>query len=396
VPGGDARSLSQDAQEALRIRGVRMLEAGFSQVEVAEALGVGERQVRRWQKRFRQGGWKALAKRRRGRRPGEQEALSAAQQQQIVAAIRSQNPDQLRIGALLWTRSSVRELIERDCGVLLEVGTVGRYLRRWGFTLKRPTRRALEADPVVVEAWLSDVYPQIKAQARKDGGVILWQDESGLRLDRLVAKQGYAPRGQRAIAPATGSRQGVNMISALANSGELRFSVFEGRFTARVFIDFLERLIRSIPGRKIHLICTTTPPITPSSSRPGSLSAPIGSSCTSSPPTAPSSTPTSSSTRTSSATCARSIPSRPTSRRCGQSSPASSTAANANHRSSVRTSGKHQSATPPRNPGLFAAHRDIARAEEPLAALVDVLVVLVPADAGPAAGGVGDPRRVQH
>ncbi len=232
-----------------------MLEEGWTQTQVAEALGVGERQVRRWQKRFRRGGWKALAKRRRGRRPGEQEALTASQQQRIVEAIRSQNPDQLRIPALLWTRSSVQELIERECSVRLEVGTVGRYLRRWGFTLKRPTRRALEADPVVVEAWLADVYPKIKAQARRDGGVILWQDESGLRLDRLVAKQGYAPRGQRAIAPSTGNRQGVNMISALANSGELRFSIFEGRFTAQVFIEFLDRLIRSIPDRKIHLVC---------------------------------------------------------------------------------------------------------------------------------------------
>lgn len=237
------------------MRGVKMLEAGFTQVEVADALGVGERQVRRWQKRFRRGGWRALEKRRRGRRPGEQEALSASQQQRLVEAIRSKHPDQLRIPALLWTRSSVQELIERECGVLLEIGTVGRYLRRWGFTLKRPTRRALEADPVVVEAWLEQVYPQIKAQAKRDGGVILWQDESGLRLDRLTAKQGYAPRGQRAVAPSTGNRQGVNMISALANSGELRFSVFEGRFTGQVFIDFLDRLVRSIPGRKIHLIC---------------------------------------------------------------------------------------------------------------------------------------------
>lgn len=252
---GDARSLSQDAQEALRVRGVRLLEEGWTQVQVAEALGVGERQVRRWQKRFRRGGWKALAKRRRGRRPGEQEALSAAQQRQIVEAIRSKHPDQLRIPALLWTRSSVQELIEQWFGVRLEVGTVGRYLRRWGFTLKRPTRRALEADPVVVEAWLQEVYPRIRAQAKRDGGVILWQDESGLRLDRLVAKQGYAPRGQRAIAPSTGNRQGVNMISALANSGELRFSIFEGRFTGKVFIEFLDRLVRSIPGRKIHLIC---------------------------------------------------------------------------------------------------------------------------------------------
>jgi transposase len=255
VAEGDARSLSQDAQEALRVRGVKMLEAGWTQVQVAEALGVGERQVRRWRVRFRRGGWEALAKGRRGRRPGEQEALSAAEQQRIVEAIRSKHPDQLRIEALLWTRGSVQDLIERWCGVRLEVGTVGRYLRRWGFTLKRPTRRALEADPVVVEAWFSDVYPKIKAKARKDGGVILWQDESGLRLDRLVAKQGYAPRGQRAVAPSTGNRQAINMISALANSGELRFSIFEGRFTGQVFVEFLDRLIRSIPHRKIHLIC---------------------------------------------------------------------------------------------------------------------------------------------
>ena len=173
--------------------------------------------------------------------------------------------------------------------MLLEVGTVGRYLRRWGCTLKRPTRRALQADPVVVEACLSDVYPRVKAKARRDGGVILWQDESGLRLDRLVAKQGYAPRGQRAIAPATGNRQGVNMISALANSGELRFSIFKGRFTAHVFVEFLDRLIRSILGPQDPSdLRQTTPPITPSSPRSGSLSSPIGSSCTSCLPTAPS------------------------------------------------------------------------------------------------------------
>jgi len=251
----DARALSQDAQEALRIRGVKMLEAGFTQVQVAQALGVGERQVRRWQKRFRRGGWKALEKRTRGRRPGEQEALTAAQQQRIVEAIRSKNPDQLRIPALLWTRSSVQDLIERWCGVRLEVGTVGRYLRRWGFTLKRPTRRALEADPVVVEAWLSDAYPKLKERARREGALILWQDESGVRLQHLTPIAGYAPRGERAIARTSGKRISQNMISALSNGGQLHFSLFEGRFTATVFIEFLDRLIRSYPRRKVFLIC---------------------------------------------------------------------------------------------------------------------------------------------
>lgn len=252
---GDARSLSQDAQEALRVRGVKLLEQGWTQAAVAEALGVGERQVRRWQKRFRKGGWKALAKRKRGRSSQSQMLLCAAQQTKLVAAIKSRHPDQLRIPALLWTRSAVRELIERECGVRLDLSSVGRYLARWGFTLKRPSKRALEADPVVVEAWLSDVYPKLKARAAKEQGLILWQDESGVQLRHLVPLAGYAPRGQRAIAKLSGKRISQNMISALANSGQLHFSIYEGRFTAKLFIAFLERLIGSYPERKIFLVC---------------------------------------------------------------------------------------------------------------------------------------------
>ncbi|MCA1679249.1 MAG: IS630 family transposase [Actinobacteria bacterium] len=255
MAGGDARSLSQDAQEALRVRAVRLVvEQGWSQVEAAEAVGVGERQMRRWMKRFRRGGWEALEKRRRGRSAQSQMVLSAAQQARLVEAIKSRCPDQLRIPGLLWTRSAVRDLIERECSVRLDLSTVGRYLRRWGFTLKRPVKRALEADPVVVEAWLEQVYPQIKARARAERGLILWQDESGVRLAQLTPKAGYAPRGQRAVARVSGKRTGQNMISAIANSGELSFSLFEGRFTAKVFIEFLDRLIRTHPDRKIFLI----------------------------------------------------------------------------------------------------------------------------------------------
>jgi len=253
---GDARSLPQDAQEVLRVRGVKMLvDDGLTQVEVAGLLGVSERAVRAWARRYRRGGWKALQKRPRGRDSESQMLLSAAQQARLVDAIRSRCPDQLRIPGLLWTRSAVGELIERQCGVRLDPSTVGRYLRRWGFTLKRPVKRALEADPVVVEAWLSEVYPQVKARAARERGLILWQDESGVRLQQLVPKAGYAPRGTRAVATVSGKRIGLNMISALANGGQLNFQIFEGKFTAKLFIGFLQRLIGQNPGRKIFLIC---------------------------------------------------------------------------------------------------------------------------------------------
>jgi transposase len=247
--------LSQDAQEALRVRGVKLLLEGWTQAGVAEVLGVHERQVRRWLKRFRRGGWKAMEKQKRGRAAEAQMVLTAAEQERLVKLIKGCFPDQLRIPGLLWTRSAVAELIECECSVLLDLSTVGRYLRRWGFTLKRPVKHALEADPVVIEAWLSEVYPQLKARARREQGLILWQDESGVRLHHLTPKAGYAPRGERAVARTSGKRIGVNMISALANSGQLHFSLFDGRFTAAVFIEFLNRLIGQHPDHKLFLIC---------------------------------------------------------------------------------------------------------------------------------------------
>jgi transposase len=251
----DVRTLGQDGQETLRVRGVKLLQEGWTQAQVGEALGVSERVVQRWQKRFRRGGWKAVYKRKRGRDSESQMVLSAAQQSKLVKMIKSCHPDQLRIPALLWTRSAVQELIERECSVKVELSTVGRYLARWGFTLKRPSKRALEADPVVVEAWLADVYPKIKQRAAQENGLILWQDESGVQLRHLSPQAGYAPRGQRAIAKLSGKRISANMISALSNGGQLHFSIFEGRFTGKLFIGFLDRLIRSYPGRKIFLIC---------------------------------------------------------------------------------------------------------------------------------------------
>jgi transposase len=255
VPDADARSLSQDAQEAVRVRGVRLVvEQGWSQVEVAEALGVSDRVVRRWMKRYRRGGWAALAKRRRGRRAGDQQALSAAAQSRIAGLIGGHCPDQLRIPGLLWTRSAVQALIEREAGVRLEISTVGRYLRAWGFTLKKPSKRALEQDPVVVQAWLEDVYPALVRKAKAEGALILWGDESGIRMHDLVPQAGYAPRGRRAVARIGARKAGANMISAIANGGQMSFRVFEGRFTADVFIDFLARLIKTHEGRKVYLV----------------------------------------------------------------------------------------------------------------------------------------------
>jgi transposase len=250
---GDTRSLPAAAQAALRSRAVRAVLDGMTQTQAARVFGVHHNAVNQWVKRYRQGGWEGLAERRRGRRPGEQAALSEPQQQEVIALVRESTPDQLGLAGFLWTREAVAELIARRYGVRLARTTMGAYLRGWGFSPQKPQRRALEQNPAAVARWLAETYPAIRALAKREGGVVLWLDEMGVRSD-AAAGRSWAPVGQTPVIKGTGKRFRVNMISAISNQGLLRFRLFTGSFTGAVFIDFLGRLLRDCGGRKVHLI----------------------------------------------------------------------------------------------------------------------------------------------
>ncbi|PSP30410.1 MAG: hypothetical protein BRC59_03515 [Cyanobacteria bacterium SW_4_48_29] len=79
----------------------------------------------------------------------------------------------------------------------------------------------------------------------------------GLRSDHQTGTC-WAPKGQTPVLETTGQRFGCNLISTLTNYGTLRFQVFEGSFTTEVFLDFLRRLVRSVP-RKVFLIVDRHP-----------------------------------------------------------------------------------------------------------------------------------------
>jgi transposase len=249
----DARSLPGAAQAALRKRAVQAVLDGRTQAEAARVFGVHPNAVNRWVRRYRTGGWEGLAEQRRGRRAGEQPALSGPQQQEVIALVRESTPDQLGLAGFLWTRDAVAELIGQRYGLWLARTTVGGYLRGWGFSPQRPQRRALEQNPAAVRRWLDEEFPAIRARAKREGGVVLWLDEMGVRSDAATGRS-WAPIGKTPVIKRTGKRFRVNMISTISNQGLLRFRLFVGSFTGAVFIDFLRRLLRDCEGRKVHLI----------------------------------------------------------------------------------------------------------------------------------------------
>ncbi len=66
----DARKMSTEAQAALRVRAVRSVLSGQTQLAVADVLGISRQVVGRWMLDYRKRGEAAFKSRRRGRKGG--------------------------------------------------------------------------------------------------------------------------------------------------------------------------------------------------------------------------------------------------------------------------------------------------------------------------------------
>ena len=246
----DARSLPSIAQQDIRLKAIKAIKSGKTQIEVGKIFGVTRHAVGKWVKAYREGGEKALKAKQRGRPKGG--SLLPWQSAQIAKAVVDRCPDQMKLPFYLWTREAVAQLIENRFEIRLSVWTVGRYLKRWGFTPQKPLRRAYEKNPEAVRNWLDVQYPSIRKQAKREKPLIYWGDEMGLRSDHSVGRS-YGRCGQTPVIPGTGQRFSCNMISAITNQGQLNYMVFKKSFNADIFLDFLKRLVRQ-SSKKVFLV----------------------------------------------------------------------------------------------------------------------------------------------
>ncbi len=248
----DSRKLPEAALNERRRRAVKLRLAGVSIREAALQCELSTNTVMRSHRAYERGGWAAV-KVKRGQRPkGSGRLLTPEQEQEVQRLIQDRTPDQLKMNYALWTRQAVSELIEVRTGVRLQVRTVGKYLKRWGYTPQKPLKKAYEQSPEAVGKWLKETYPAIAKRAKTEGAEIHWGDETGLRSDD-VRGRGYAPKGQTPVLRVNSKRESLSVISTVTNKGEMRWKVFAGALNAKILIGFLNRLVRGQKS-KIFLI----------------------------------------------------------------------------------------------------------------------------------------------
>ena len=134
----DARQLSDEVLQSLRLRALRGCELGYSEIEVAELLGLSRETVSRWWTAYVDHGLEALPGDRTGRPVGSGRTLNDGQAARLRTILNEKSPEEVGIASPLWTRRAVAELIRKEYGIDMPVRTVGEYLERWGYTAKVP------------------------------------------------------------------------------------------------------------------------------------------------------------------------------------------------------------------------------------------------------------------
>jgi transposase len=241
MPKIDGRQLSHQALEHLRILAVRrVIEDGEKPRDVMDSLGLCRTSIYPWLRTCQEEGLEALVEKIA---QGPEPKLTDKQRQQVRRWILGKDPRQHGFDFGLWTRRIVQTLIQEKMGVSLCLTSVGRLLASLEITPQKPLRRAYERDPLAVERWQAQVYPELRKRAKKLGAMIFFLDEAGFQSDPPLGRT-YGLKGHTPVVASSGQRQSINVISAVNAAGAFWAATYSGKLNAEAFVTFLRNFMK--------------------------------------------------------------------------------------------------------------------------------------------------------
>jgi len=140
------------------MRAALLFARGKTQADVARTVGVSRESASRWYRQWREGGAAAL---RGAGRAGRKPRLTTKQLRTVEVLLR-RGPRAHGFATELWTLPRIAAVIEKITGVRYHPAHVWRLLRKLGWSLQRPAKRARERNEEGIRRWKAEVWPRLK------------------------------------------------------------------------------------------------------------------------------------------------------------------------------------------------------------------------------------------
>lgn len=222
----------------------RLKQLGWSQRDIATALGVSEAAVSQWLSQARQGGTEALRARPRcGPRP-----KLTPEQKRLIPDFLWHGAEAYGFRGEVWTCGRVARVIREELGISYHPGHVSRLLKSLGWTPQVPITRAIQRDEEAIEQWRDEEWPEIRRRARQERRTVVFVDESGFYLLPGIVRT-YGPEGLTPVVYAHESRDHLSVMGGITPCGRVCALVRKEPLNGLHNVAFLKHLLRQIPGR---------------------------------------------------------------------------------------------------------------------------------------------------
>lgn len=151
------KRFTRSQMEERRLAGARFLqEENLSQSEIARELGVDKSTVSQWKKTLERAGVEGLKARVSSGRPprldeqGEQRLLIDLGEGAVMHGYADER----------WTLPRIAEVLKKTQGIRYDPDHLSVVMRRLGWSVQRPQKRAIERDEQAVQTWVETTLPE--------------------------------------------------------------------------------------------------------------------------------------------------------------------------------------------------------------------------------------------
>jgi transposase len=228
-----------------RAQAVVLAKQGRTAQDIADSLGCSLKAVKNWVAQYNAGGIEALHDRTRSGRPPLLDPTQYPQLKQRLG-----DPPRPEDGVCTLRGADVRQILEREFGVLMSLQSVYDLLQRLGYSSLMPRPRHEDTNPEVQEFFKEIVVEQIQAiaEAHPDKEVrTYFEDEARFGTQGTITRV-WAPKGSRPRAVRQNGREWLYVLMAVCVSTGAASALIMPELNTEVLNLFLKQFSGEVPG----------------------------------------------------------------------------------------------------------------------------------------------------